>query len=192
MRSSSSYGIDFTAAYNIPVEIVRLTGAQTTQRFATEQAAGIQGADIVGTSESAYYDGNSAWFMDLSKDNLPHYVAWPEDLPSRPIARSCRAACSASSTTSDMIKPEDAPKAGPDVIDPGCDGQIILADTQSSVNWGGWLEGHARHVRRRLHPDARQDELPGRSVRPDRCAADRRRRKAAATSRAPSRSPAAS
>lgn len=133
------YAVDFTAAYNIPVEIVRLTGAQTTQRFATEQAAGIPGADIVGTSESAYYDGNSAWFMDLSKANLPHYVAWPEDSKSPYRAIMSRGVLGLI-YNKDMVKPEDAPKVWQDVIDPKWDGQIILADTQSSVNWGGWLK----------------------------------------------------
>lgn len=133
------YAVDFTAAYNIPVEIVRLTGAQTTQRFATEQAAGIAGADIVGTSESAYYDGNSAWFMDLSQTNLPHYVAWPEDSKSPYRAIMSRGVLGLI-YNKDMVKPEDAPKVWADVIDPKWDGQIILADTQSSVNWGGWLK----------------------------------------------------
>ena len=133
------YGIDFTAKYNIPVEIVRLTGAQTSQRFATEQAAGIQGADIVGTSESAYYDGNSAWFMDLSKENLPHYVSWPDDAKS-PYRVIMSRGVLGLIYNSDMIKEEDAPKVWADVIDPKYNGQIILADTQSSVNWGGWLK----------------------------------------------------
>lgn len=133
------YAVDFTAAYNIPVEIVRLTGAQTTQRFATEQAAGIAGADIVGTSESAYYDDNPSWFMDLSKTNLPHYVSWPDDSKSPYRAIMSRGVLGLI-YNKDMVAPEDAPKVWKDVIDPKWDGQIILADTQSSVNWGGWLK----------------------------------------------------
>lgn len=133
------YAEDFGAQYNIQVEIVRLTGAQTTQRFATEQAAGIAGADIVGTSESAYYDGNSEWFMDLSKENLPHYESWPDDAKSPYRAIMSRGVLGLI-YNKDMVAPEDAPKVWQDVIDPKWNGKIILADTMSSVNWGGWLK----------------------------------------------------
>lgn len=133
------YAADFNKDYGIPVEIVRLTGAQTTQRFATEQAAGLQGADIVGTSESAYFDGNSEWFMDLSKENLPHYEAWPEDSKS-PYRVIMSRGVLGLIYNKDLVSPEDAPRVWQDVIDPKWNGQIILADTQSSVNWGGWLK----------------------------------------------------
>jgi len=134
------YVAGFEKAYpDIDAEFQRLTGAQTTQRFSTEAAAGITQADIVGTSESSFFDDSDGWFMDLSQTNLPNYVGWPADAKSNYRAIVTRGVLGLIYNT-DMVSPEEAPKVWMDVIDPKWKGNIILADTQSSVNWGGWLK----------------------------------------------------
>ncbi|HEY4200312.1 MAG TPA: extracellular solute-binding protein [Devosiaceae bacterium] len=133
------YAKGFTDAYGIQVQVVRLTGAQTTQRFATEAAAGTQQADVLGTSENSYFDSNPTWFMDLSKTNLPNYVKWPADAKSNYRTIITRGILGLL-YNSDLVKEADAPKVWKDVVDPKWKGQIILSDPQLSVNWGGWLK----------------------------------------------------
>lgn len=133
------YAVGFKKDYGIDVQIIRLTGAQTTQRFATEASAGITQADIVGTSEGVYYDGNAKWFMDLSPARLPNYVAWPDDSKSKYRATITRGILGLL-YNSDTITKADAPKVWKDVINPKWKGKIILSDPQISVNWGGWLK----------------------------------------------------
>ena len=133
------YADGFKSEYGIDVQIQRLTGAQTSQRFATETAAGVHLADIVGTSESSYYDDNPDWFVDMSQAHLPNYDKWPDDAKSKYRTVITRGVLGLIYNT-DMVSKDEAPKDWKDVIDPKWKGKIILADTQSSVNWGGWLK----------------------------------------------------
>lgn len=133
------YTAGFNKAYGIDAQFVRLTGAQTTQRFATEAAAGAPRADILGTSEATYFDGNPTWFMDISPSGLPNYTAWPADSKSKYRVTITRGILGLL-YNSDLVKKEEAPKVWKDVIDPKWKGKIILSDPQISVNWGGWLK----------------------------------------------------
>jgi len=124
----------FSKFYEIPVRIQRLVTGQLTARFAAEQAANANAADLVIQSDQLFVtDGaRKGWFMQIGRDELPSLRAWP--------AQSWVQGCSAPvvllpwgfTYNTRKLTGDNQPSSWEDLLKPAYRGQIILTDPSST------------------------------------------------------------
>lgn len=129
----------FTKKYNIKVNMVRLTGAQLTQRVEAEAKASQPAADVLVSSDPVMIKTGigAGWLTALDKASIPGY---PWKFPSRFLKSDIGSAVVLLQLTgiaynTDLVKGNDIPKDWKDLLDPKWKGKIGIADLKSSLGY---------------------------------------------------------
>lgn len=129
----------FTQKYNVKVNMVRLTGAQLTQRVEAEAKASQPAADVLVTSDPVMVKTGigAGWLTALDKADIPGY---PWGFPSRFLQSDIGSAVVLIQLTgiaynTDLVKGNDIPKDWKDLLDPKWKGKIGIADLKSSLGY---------------------------------------------------------
>jgi iron(III) transport system substrate-binding protein len=129
----------FTKKYDVKVNMVRMTGAQLTQRVEAEAKAGQPAADVLVTSDPVMVKTGmgEGWLTPLEKADIPGY---PWDFPERFLQKDYGSAVVLLQMTgiaynTDLVKGDDIPKGWEDLLDPKWQGKIGIADLKSSLGY---------------------------------------------------------
>src|SRR5690606_8934936 len=73
--ATNAFAQSFTQKYGIPVNVVRLTSAQLTQRFSAESEAGASAADAILISRTGFTQAavDEGWLVPLDEADLPDF-----------------------------------------------------------------------------------------------------------------------
>lgn len=129
----------FTKKYGVKVSMVRMTGAQLTQRVEAEAQASQPAADVLVTSDPVMVKTGmtKGWLTSLQDANIPGY---PWDFPARFLQKDFGSAVVLLQLTgiaynTDLVKGADVPKSWEDLLDPKWQGKIGIADLKSSLGY---------------------------------------------------------
>ena len=129
----------FTKKYDVKVNMVRMTGAQLTQRVEAEAQASQPAADVLVTSDPVMVKKGmtDGWLTSLESANIPGY---PWDFPARFLSKDFGSAVVLLQLTgiaynTDLVKGDDIPKGWEDLLNPKWQGKIGIADLKSSLGY---------------------------------------------------------
>ncbi|MBI3964565.1 MAG: extracellular solute-binding protein, partial [Chloroflexi bacterium] len=129
----------FQSKYGIKVEMVRAASGPLTTRFAGEAEANKVVADVLQTSDTAFYDQavQKGWLA--KSDGLPAAAEWPPEFWDGTGALSAIGVTGITVNTN-KVKPADEPKGWQELLDPKWKGQILLVDPRNVALWLAWLQ----------------------------------------------------
>ena len=127
----------FQAKYGIPIEFLRLVSGPLTQRFASEQQAGVANADLLQVVGQDIWSDQAQWFVDLDKDPVDGWA----DFPAGTRHSTCvdlRYSVGAITYNKDLVDADHVPKTYLDMLDPYWKGKVLLTDPRGTPAYMGW------------------------------------------------------
>jgi iron(III) transport system substrate-binding protein len=134
---NDSLGAAFEAKYGIPIEFLRLTSGPLTQRFASEQEAGVVNPDLIQLVGQDIWSEKPEWFVDLSADPVPNYAEWP-DQTKHVTCVDMRYSVGAITYNKDLVPADRIPTTYQDMLDPYWKDKMLLTDPRGTPAYMGW------------------------------------------------------
>lgn len=131
----------FTAKYNIPVDVQRLTTAIIETRFAAEAQAKKVVADVVQITDPPWYTntaGPNGWLLTPSADEIPVLRTWPTKWTHQGQAFLQCLDYSTIGYNTNLVTGSDVPTSWKDLLNPKWKGAIIFNDPRSNNTNLAW------------------------------------------------------
>ena len=129
----------FTEEYDIPVHVLRIATGGLVERFAGEQNAGVESADVLKVATYEIFEDEPDWFLPLDEELVPNLGDYPEESVSERNA-TLEIHPSVITYNTDLVAEEDVPTSWEDMTDPRWQGQILLTDPRTTPTYMGWAE----------------------------------------------------
>jgi len=134
---NNAIGEAFTAEYGIPIEFLRLTSTDLTERFAAETASGVYTADLIQLVGSGIWADEPQWFVDLDSADLAGWEEYPEDARHDSCA-DLRYSVGGVTYNNQLVDEAHVPTSYEDFLDPWWTGKILLTDPRGTPAYMGW------------------------------------------------------
>jgi iron(III) transport system substrate-binding protein len=134
---NNSLGEAFQAKYGIPIEFLRLVSGPLTQRYASEQQAGVANADLIQLVGQDIWSEEPQLFVDLDKDPVDGWADFPEQTKHHTCV-DLRYSVGAITYNKDLVDADHVPKTYLDMLDPYWKGKVLLTDPRGTPAYMGW------------------------------------------------------
>jgi ABC-type Fe3+ transport system substrate-binding protein len=131
----------FTATYDIPVNVQRLTSAIIETKFAAEAQANKVIADVVQITDPPWYTttaGPKGWLLTPTSDEVPVLKTWPKKWTHDNDAFLQCLDYSTIGYNTQLLQGKDVPTSWKDLLNPKWKGAIILTDPRSNNTDLAW------------------------------------------------------
>lgn len=164
---NNSLGEAFQAKYGIPIEFLRLVSGPLTQRFASEQQAGVASADLLQVVGQDIWSEDSQWFVNLDKDPVEGWQQFPA-ATKHGTCVDLRYSVGAITYNKNLVDAKHVPKTYLDMVKPYWKGKVLLTDPRGTPAYMGWAAaavkkygmGYLKKVAA-LHPVLVDSATPG-------------------------------
>lgn len=134
---NNAIGQKFTEKYGIPVEFLRLTSTDLTERFSAEQSSQVYSADLIQLVGSPIWEDDADWFVDLESAKLANWDDYPEQARHERCV-DLRYSVGGVTYNNQLVDEEHVPTSYEDFLDPWWKGKLLLTDPRGTPAYMGW------------------------------------------------------